>query len=107
LLDVFQAPLKPSLSLFVVRLQFTNSRQIVAGGSEFLEVFVCESSPEVCFNQNVGAVKVQRPIDNHGGVLDLSLVLLILTVAKGNIIENTSFKLRNFLFEKRELVKRF
>jgi len=107
LLNIFQAPLNGSLSLLVVRLKFTNAEQVVACQLVSLEGLIGETSPQVGLDEDVCVVQIQSSINNLGCELNLLLVLGVLAETECDVVENTSFKLGNFLLEEWELVKGF
>jgi hypothetical protein len=62
-------------------------------------VLVSKSSAEVCLQKNVNVVDIKGSVDCLGAVLDLLLVLLVLTVAESDVVEDVGFELSNFFAE--------
>ena len=93
------APLDTLLCLLVHWLQFSHSGQIIDSCLVLLNSLVGKTSPEVRLDQNIDIVDVQRSIKHLGTVIDLLLILLVFTIAEGNIAKDGSLLLRDFFFE--------
>ena len=102
--DVLLTPLNSLLSLFVHRLKLAHSSQIVDRQFELLCLFVGQTSAEVRLDQHVDVVDVEGTVDDFGAVLDLRPLLLILSVAEGDVAEDGGLLLRNLSLENAEVL---
>jgi hypothetical protein len=80
-----------SLGLFIVRLEISNSGEVIDSQLVFFKVFISHTSSQDGFNKHVCVIKVQSSIDNFSCVFNFEFGLLIFAVAEGNVIENTGF----------------
>lgn len=70
-------------------------------------MFVGQTPPEVSFEEDLSVVHVKCAVKHFGRVLDFHPVVLVLTVAERDVVENRSFQLGDLFFEKRKVNKRF
>ena len=90
--------------LFVHRLELSDSGQIVDSSLVLLGRLVGEASSKVGLDQHVYILDVEGSIEHHGAVKDLVPVVLVLSIAEGNVTEDSCLKLSNLLLEDTEVL---
>ena len=85
--------------LFVHRLELSDSGQIVDCSLVLLGRLVGEASSKVGLDQHVHILDVEGSIEHLGAVKDLVPIVLVFSIAEGNVTEDSCLKLSNLLLE--------